>query len=151
MNSQLCFWWLFGIVMIKDIARGWMINIVVVSFVIRTLLVYEKIIWISPNKVLNVHNHVRLSIIQHTWGEIKSPISTSNSPFFPLNSLFLTEDNFTRYVEQLVASAEAAVQEVIRRGVSELVFFYMISPPISLFLWIESNMIAGIAGSDPGN
>lgn len=34
----------------------------------------------------------------------------------------LSNEIFTRYVEQLVASAEAAVEEVIRRGVS--VFLY---------------------------
>ena len=36
---------------------------------------------------------------------------------------YINQTLFSRYVEQLVASAEAAVEEVIRRGVSFVILF----------------------------
>lgn len=50
-------------------------------------------------------------------------IASLSLDFFFFHKL-LTRYVLTRYVEQLVASAEAAVEEVIRRGVSILVFIF---------------------------
>lgn len=71
------------------------------------------------------------SKVKFCWIGIVTLITSTSLPFIELVPFgyWLThcrQNILNRYVEQLVASAEAAVEEVIRRGVSFFRFFFKI-------------------------
>lgn len=77
----------------------------------------------------------KCTVVGHTFGFLFQ-LSTKKNWTEPYSSprILMYSECLVRYVEQLVASAEAAVEEVIQRGVSCFILLYM---TIIVWYWIK--------------